>query len=511
MLQRWGGSGRLPGKFWERGESAGKRLRLDPDPEDRREEADAGKGAMRGRDPAGGEREEMPMVDSTSSLGSSGRARSSCRRRFSLSPCPSPSLRSALRGLYALALLLSLAVAVLGALAFRKVDSISSRISSAQTFYEEKLLSLQEDLQGLGEKTSGNGSLCQDRDQLGRDISQLRAELEQLQQTLQGQEAQLDRTSQRHSRLSSAGAGLGARLESCAGSVRDLGRGAELLLARAGRCRDETSRLDAELRGLSRDGSRLEAALERLNSSAERGRERLREVRGGAAEAARALRDLGEERLERRRELGMLREGWERARGMLGSAQGEAGAAARGEGRNSQGMHELALRVVELQALLDNVSAALEEQQDNLGDARYHRGHAQNRTADGFRALESLLESHGEEIGTISANLEATGGHVLAMLRYLGSVRESCARRLRAHAREILRLNGSLGELQGSAGILRESFGILGARLDVGVRNLSLLLQEMRAVDARHGDVLRNVTLLREFPLLRDVACMAPV
>ncbi|XP_039234931.1 scavenger receptor class A member 3-like, partial [Pipra filicauda] len=359
----------------------------------------------------------MAMVDSTSSRGSGGRARSSCRRRLSLSP--SPSLRSALRGLYALALLLSLAVAVLGALAFRRVDSISSRISSAQTFYEEKLLSIQEDLQGLGEKSSGNVS---------------------------GQEAQLERTSRRHSRLSAAGAGLGARLESSAGSVRGLARGAERLLARAGRCRDEASRLDAE---------------------------------------------------ERRRELGELRDGRERARELLGSAQGAAGAAARREGGNSRGLQELAMRAAELQERLDSASAELEEQRDNLGDARYHGGHAQNRTADGFRALEGLLESHGEEIGTISANLAATGGHVLAMLRYLGSVRESCARRLRAHARDILRLNGSLAALQGSAGILRERFGILGARLDVGVRNLSLLLEEMRAVDARHGDALRDITLLR--------------
>ncbi|KAJ7428140.1 scavenger receptor class A member 3-like protein [Pitangus sulphuratus] len=79
-----------------------------------------------------------------SGSGARGRARSGrCRG--------APSLQGALRGLYALALLLALAVAVLGALAFRKVDSISSRISSAQACYEERLLRIQEDLQALGE------------------------------------------------------------------------------------------------------------------------------------------------------------------------------------------------------------------------------------------------------------------------------------------------------------------------------------------------------------------------
>lgn len=34
---------------------------------------------------------------------------------------------------------------------FKKVDSISNDISSAQTYYEKKIVSIQEDLQGLGE------------------------------------------------------------------------------------------------------------------------------------------------------------------------------------------------------------------------------------------------------------------------------------------------------------------------------------------------------------------------
>lgn len=43
---------------------------------------------------------------------------------------------------------------------FKKVDSISNDISSAQTYYEKKIVSIQEDLQGLGESLApGPGGL----------------------------------------------------------------------------------------------------------------------------------------------------------------------------------------------------------------------------------------------------------------------------------------------------------------------------------------------------------------
>ena len=45
--------------------------------------------------------------------------------------------------------------------------------------------------------------------------------------------------------------------------------------------------------------------------------------------------------------------------------------------------------------------------------------------------------------------------------------------------------------------LLRERFGLLSARLDLNVRNLSMIVEEMRAVDTRHGEILRNVTILR--------------
>uniref|UniRef100_A0A8C3DGN8 Scavenger receptor class A member 3 n=1 Tax=Corvus moneduloides TaxID=1196302 RepID=A0A8C3DGN8_CORMO len=411
-----------------------------------------------------------------------GRSRSGCRRcRRNL------SLRASVRILFGLSGMLLVAVAVLGALVFRKVDSISEEIGSSQSFYERKILSLQEHLQGLGEKT-GNGSACRDTAALGRELSELQRELEEIQKMLLAQEILLDRTSQSHARLSSAGSSISGGLENCSASIGNVNRSLE-------RLRERNS-----LQGLARQRSEAAAAVERLNSSLAQNSQRLRALQGKADEETLTLQRAVTEWQNFSRALGSLRSASSRSAELLRSLQAGLGAAAREAAWNSQGMHELALQLLGLQLGLDNVSSQLDEQQDNAQDLRYHHGHGRDRTEERFRALESRMESHELEIGTIAANVGATGGHVRGMLRFLDAVRLSCSLGFRAHAEELQQLNRSLGKLQEATGALRERSGILGARLEFDVRNLSAAVEEMKAVDARHREALRNVTALRGVP-----------
>ncbi|XP_005062173.1 PREDICTED: scavenger receptor class A member 3, partial [Ficedula albicollis] len=309
-----------------------------------------------------------------------------------------------------------------GAGVFRKVDSISEEISSSQTLYEQKLLSLQEDLQGLGERSSGNGS-----------------------------------------------PGVAARLQN-------------------------------SLRDLARQRSEAGEAAERLNSSLEQNSQRLRSLRRQADEEALALRRVASEWQNATRVLGTLRAASSRSSELLRSLQAGLGSAVREVSRNSEGMQELALQLLGLQLQLDNISSQLDEQQESAQDLRHRRGHGRNRTEERFQELESRLESLQLETRTILANVEATDGHVQGMLRFLDAVRFSCDREFRGQAEELRELKRSLGMLQAATEELRERSGMLGARLEFGVRNLSLVVEEMRAVDARHGEMLRNGSELRGAP-----------
>ncbi|NXN37887.1 SCAR3 protein, partial [Rhinoptilus africanus] len=443
---------------------------------------------LSGEEPAGGEEEEMPTFISRPS----GRARSDCSRcRKNL------SLQTAVKVLYIFSVLLLVAVTVLAALVFKKVDSISSDVSSAQAYYERKMVSIQEDLQGLGEKTSGNCSLCHETGQLGREISKLQGELEEIQKMLLVQEILLDRTSRTHALLSSTSTKITREVDDCSFSIRQVNESLGQFLAEVGGWQAATSRIDGSLKGLAQEGYDVRAAVQQMNFTLGQTSDWIQVIQRKTEEETLTLQKVVAEWQNYTRLFGGLRAASSKTSELVKSIQGSLGAALRQAGQDSENMHDLVLQVMGLQLQLDNVSSFLDEQEENMNDLRYHTAYAQNRTAERFQTLEGRMTSHELEIGTIFANINATDSHVHSMLRYLDEVRLSCTLGFHSQAEELYSLNQSLRLLRDTTDLLRERYSLLRARLDFDIRNLSVVMEEMKAVDGRHGEMLENITVLR--------------
>uniref|UniRef100_A0A8C0FLY9 Scavenger receptor class A member 3 n=1 Tax=Bubo bubo TaxID=30461 RepID=A0A8C0FLY9_BUBBB len=439
-------------------------------------------------EPAGGEEEEMPTFSSRPS----GRARSSCSR------CQKNlSLQTAVRVLYVFSILLIVAVTVLAALVFKKVDSISKDISSAQTYYEKKIVSIQEDLQVLDEKTSGNCSLCHEPGQLGQELTKLQGELEEIQKMLLVQEILLDRTSQTHEQLSSTSNRITSEVDNCSFSIRQVNESLGQFLAQVGGWQVVTSQLDNSLKGLAQERYDVRAAMQQMNFTLGQTSDWIQVIQRKTDEETLTLQKIVSEWQNYTRLFGGLRATSSKTSEVVKSIQSSVGAAARQVGQNSENMHDLVLQVMGLQLQLDNISSFLDDHEENVNDLRYHTRYTQNRTAERFETLEGRMTSHEIEIGTIFANINATDSHVHSMLRYLDDVRLSCTLGFHTHAEELYYLNKSLSLVQGTTDLLRERYSLLSARLDFDIRNLSMVMEEMKVVDVRHGEMLKNVTVLR--------------
>uniref|UniRef100_A0A8B9FCL5 Scavenger receptor class A member 3 n=1 Tax=Amazona collaria TaxID=241587 RepID=A0A8B9FCL5_9PSIT len=444
-------------------------------------------GATRLR-PAGGEEEEMP----TFSYRPSGRAQTSCSR------CQKNlSLQTAVKVLYVFSILLIVAVTILAALVFRKVDSISNDISSAHTYYEKKIVSIQEDLQGLDEKTSGNCSLCHETGQLGQDITKLQGELEEIQKMLLVQEILLDRTSQAHDHLSSTSSKITSEVDNCSFSIRQVNKSLGQLLAEVGGWRAVTSQLDKSLKGLAQEHYDVRAAMQQMNFTLGQTSDWIQVIQRKTDEETLTLQKIVSEWQNYTRLFGGLRATSSRTSELVKSIQGSISTAAQQVGQNSESMHDLVLQVMGLQLQLDNISSFLDDHEENMNDLRYHNRYTQNRTAERFETLEGRMASHEIEISTIFTNINATDSHVHSMLRYLDDVRLSCTLGFHTHTEELYYLNKSLSLVQGTTDLLRERYSLLSARLDFDIRNLSMVMEEMKVVDVRHGEMLKNITILR--------------
>ncbi|XP_053106527.1 scavenger receptor class A member 3 isoform X2 [Hemicordylus capensis] len=438
-----------------------------------------------------GEDDEMPSF----------RYRPNGRTRTNCSRCEKTlTLQTLVKVLYVFVILLIIAVVVLAALVFKKVDSIADDVSSAQTHYEKKIISVQENLQELDQKSLGNCSFCHDTGQLGQEISKLQEELEEIQKKLLAQEVLLDQAGQTHQQLSSTSNKITGEVDSCFSTIQQVNQSLGLFLAQVRGWQAASSELGNSLKELSQDHFDVEATVQQMNFTVGQTSDWVHVIQRKTNEETLTLQKIVKEWQNYTRLFGTLRATSSKTGELVKSIQTSLGIASQRISQNSEGMHDLVLQVMGLQLQLDNISSFLDDHEENMHDLQYHARYTQNRTVERFETLEGRMATHEIEINTIFTNINATDSHVHSMLKYLDDVRLSCTLGFHTHAEELYYINKSVSLMLSTTDLLRERFSLLSARLDFDIRNLSMVMEEMKTVDTRHGEVLRNVTILRGVP-----------
>ncbi|XP_062979763.1 scavenger receptor class A member 3 isoform X1 [Elgaria multicarinata webbii] len=438
-----------------------------------------------------GEDDEMPSF----------RYRPNGRTRTNCSQCEKTlTLQTSVKVLYVFVVLLVLTVVVLAALVFKKVDSIADDVNSAQTYYEKKIVSVQENLQELDQKSVANCSFCHDTGRLGQEISRLQEELEEIQKKLLAQEVLLDRAGQTHQQLSSSSNKITVEVDNCFSAIQKVNQSLGLFLAQVRGWQAATSELGSSLKELSQERFDIEAVVQQMNFTVGQTSDWAHVIQRRTSEETLTLQKIVTEWQNYTRLFGSLRATSSKTGELVKSIQTSLGIASQRISQNSEGMHDLVLQVMSLQLQLDNVSSFLDDHEENMHDFQYHTRYTQNRTAERFETLEGRMTSHEIEISTIFTNINATDSHVHSMLKYLDDVRLSCTLGFHTHAEELYYLNKSVSLMLSTTDLLRERFSLLSARLDFDIRNLSMVMEEMKTVDTHHGEILRNVTILRGVP-----------
>ncbi|XP_062979764.1 scavenger receptor class A member 3 isoform X2 [Elgaria multicarinata webbii] len=429
------------------------------------------------------------------------RYRPNGRTRTNCSQCEKTlTLQTSVKVLYVFVVLLVLTVVVLAALVFKKVDSIADDVNSAQTYYEKKIVSVQENLQELDQKSVANCSFCHDTGRLGQEISRLQEELEEIQKKLLAQEVLLDRAGQTHQQLSSSSNKITVEVDNCFSAIQKVNQSLGLFLAQVRGWQAATSELGSSLKELSQERFDIEAVVQQMNFTVGQTSDWAHVIQRRTSEETLTLQKIVTEWQNYTRLFGSLRATSSKTGELVKSIQTSLGIASQRISQNSEGMHDLVLQVMSLQLQLDNVSSFLDDHEENMHDFQYHTRYTQNRTAERFETLEGRMTSHEIEISTIFTNINATDSHVHSMLKYLDDVRLSCTLGFHTHAEELYYLNKSVSLMLSTTDLLRERFSLLSARLDFDIRNLSMVMEEMKTVDTHHGEILRNVTILRGVP-----------
>ncbi|XP_063296858.1 scavenger receptor class A member 3 isoform X2 [Pelobates fuscus] len=410
------------------------------------------------------------------------------------------SLQNSVKVLYVFIVILIIAVVVLASLVFRKVNSLYDDLSTAQNFYDNKIVSVQKNINDLDEKSVGNCSYCHDAAYLGQEISKLHKELAEIQKMILVQDVLLNQTSHSHKTLTSSSNKMDTDMERSNFSLQQINETLGLFLTEVKGWQRATSELDSTVKTLVQERYDINVAVQQVNITLGQTSEWIHVIQRKTDEETLTLQKIVSDWQTYNNIFTGIKSTSAKATEQVTNLQSKIATTAQKIGLNMEVIHDLVLQVMGLQLQLDNVSASLDDHDENMQDLQYHSNYTQNRTVERFESLEGRMISHETEIMTIFTNINATDNHVHSMLKYLDDVRLSCTLGFNSHAEELYYLNKSVSLMQGSTDLIRERFSFLNARLDVDMRNISMIMEEMKLVDTRHGAILKNFTILRGSP-----------
>ncbi|XP_077366128.1 scavenger receptor class A member 3 [Festucalex cinctus] len=425
-----------------------------------------------------GEEEDIPPFR--------GRTRGGCVR------CQqSNSLQLAVKVLYVLVAFLIITVVVLASLVFRKIDYLSEE----ESVYDKKISSAQKVIDEIS-----NCSGCLDATLYSEEISRLKQEFEDIQKMLLGQEQVLDQASQTQTKLTATSKQLTTDMQNHVMSIKFLN---QLLVGYQDQVegwKDVLEETEERMKTLTEDQYDVKATAQQINTTVALSTMWIDALQRKSDEETLVLQKLTSDWQNYSQVLGKIKSNASSNTQVLRSLQNNIVADHQRISMSSEMYYDLSQQVMNLQVQLDNVTSFMDEHEENMHDLHYHSKYYENRTGERFSALDGRLNSIEMEIETISSSINATVNHVQSMYKYINIESSTCQSRLSRQMDDMQYLNRSILLLLNSADTLKQENMLLNVRLDMDVRNLSMVMEEMKLVDTHHTQLIKNFTILRGAP-----------
>lgn len=428
-----------------------------------------------------GEEEEMPSFR--------GRTRGGCVR------CQqSQSLQLAVKVLYALVVLLIVTVAVLASLVFRKVDGLSEE----ESIYQKKLTKAQQTIEAL--RSTSNCSGCLDVTLYSQEINKLKKEFEDLQKMILSQEQILDQATQTQNTLRTTNGRLTRDIQNQLMSVKLLNQSLERYLDRVEGWKEVMEETEEKMKTLTDDQYDVKTMAQQINTTVGLSMVWIDALVRKADEETLVLQKLTGDWQNYSRVLTSMKTNTSNTMQTLRFLQNNMAADHQRIVLSAEVRDDLTQQVMNLQMQLDNVTNFMDEHEENMHDLHYHSRYYENRTGERFSALDGRLKSIGMEIETISSSIDATVSHVQSMYKYINIESSSCQSRLGKHTEDLQNINSTVLVLSRLADTLRQQNMLMNVRLDVDVRNLSMVMEELKLVDIYHTQLINNFTIVKGAP-----------
>ncbi|XP_054910426.1 scavenger receptor class A member 3 isoform X2 [Poeciliopsis prolifica] len=381
-----------------------------------------------------------------------------------------------------------------GCQVFKKVDNLSEEESA----HNKKIAKVQEGIEDL--RSVSNSSDCLDVSFYSEEISRLKREFEDIQKMILGQEQILDQASQTQTTIKATSNQLTWEVQNHLMSLKLLNQSLERFTSQVQGWKEVIDETEEKMKTLTEDQFDVKATAQQVNTTVALSTMWIDALQKKADEETTVLQTLTNNLQNYTRVLSAIKSNTSNTSQKMRSLQTTIIIDQQKMAMFSDVIHDLTQQVMNLQMQLDNVTSLMDENEENMHDLQYHSRYYENRTGERFSALDGRLNSIEMEIETIASSINATVSHVQSMYKYINVESSSCKSRLGRHTEDLQNMNTTVFLLLNLASTLKQQNMLLNVRLDMDVRNLSMVMEEMKLVDVFHSHLINNFTIIKGAP-----------
>uniref|UniRef100_A0A452IQ96 Collectin-12 n=1 Tax=Gopherus agassizii TaxID=38772 RepID=A0A452IQ96_9SAUR len=167
---------------------------------------------------------------------------------------------------------------------------------------------------------------------------------------------------------------------------------------------------------------------------------------------------------------------------------------------NNDTLEDMNSQLSSFSGQMENITTVAQANEQNLKDLQEHHKDYANRTSAKFNQLEERFQLFETDIVNIISNISYTAHHLRTLTSNLNEVRTTCTDTLSKHTDDLTFMNNTLANIRLDSTSLRMQQDVMRSRLDIEVANLSLIMEEMKMVDSKHGQLIKNFTILQGPP-----------
>ncbi|EMP31147.1 Collectin-12, partial [Chelonia mydas] len=403
--------------------------------------------------------------------------------------------------LYILCALLTITVAILGYKVVEKMDNVTGGMETSHRRYTEKLTEVESGLKKLDDETGQKDmSTNKELSSFRSDILALRQQLQEIAEKTTKNKDTLEKLQDSGNVLDDRQSQMKGVLESNSFMIISVNKTLQAYTGYINNLQQDTSNIQTNLQSQMHSHNVVIMNLNNLNLTQVQQRNLISVLQRSVDDTSQAIQrikndfqNLQQVVLQARKDTDWLKEKVQNLQMLAVNNSALAKA-------NNDTLEDMNSQLSSFSGQMENITTVAQANEQNLKDLQEHHKDYENRTSAKFNQLEERFQLFETDIVNIISNISYTAHHLRTLTSNLNEVRTTCTDTLSKHTDDLIFMNNTLANIRLDSTSLRMQQDVMRSRLDIEVANLSLIMEEMKLVDSRHGQLIKNFTILQGPP-----------